>query len=305
MHLQEGPFAVVIGGRIRSLLLVVHAKGVPDLVDHVAQVVGRVAPSQVDKRKAIAHAVVEAALLHPIADDDADGVRIQRRRRLLLLEADARVVCPNPDRLPEDLLPIVVHIVCEPVHDPHILAPLGRHPRHWAGLAPLPWPTAGAAVGGPAVPVPAGPTLRRLLLQRGALHHFVLRNAVLLLELSDVLPGHNAVSVLNLALQNVPIGFGDAVILVVADVAEDLERAVRGGRQSLGPEEEAGLWRLLMPDLPVQHRRTASADPSLFDAEDVHGLADAEAGACLCGHRRPLEPVEGQAARARFWLGPP
>mmetsp|Transcript_83985 Transcript_83985/g.246297 ORF Transcript_83985/g.246297 Transcript_83985/m.246297 type:complete len:511 (+) Transcript_83985:1133-2665(+) len=302
VHLQERTVPVVVLCGIGALLLMVHANGVADLMDHAAKIAHRVAPAKVDSRGAIAHAAQVAAPCAVDADHDVWA----RGLRRLLHEVDARLVLPLCHGRTEACLTAVVDVALVSVIDEHVLLPHVLSACWWKRGAVPPGATAWAAIAGPARPSKAGSESflpRPLLLQQAFL--LSLRHAVLFYALADLLASDNTVDVLEVALLDIPVLTWHAVVLVVAGVAVDLQRAARRGRlQHAWVEEQVGPWSLLMPNLLVQRGGTAAAELASLHAKDVHALAKAEGGALVRVHALAGERVEGEATPAGLGLAP-
>merc|ERR1719346_813788 len=86
VHPQEGPVPVVPPCRIGPLLLVVQAKGVPNLVDDTARIAHVVAPTQVDPRASVPHPGEPARAVIVLAGGDAVVVVARGPRQLVHVE---------------------------------------------------------------------------------------------------------------------------------------------------------------------------------------------------------------------------
>mmetsp|Transcript_106732 Transcript_106732/g.334804 ORF Transcript_106732/g.334804 Transcript_106732/m.334804 type:complete len:547 (-) Transcript_106732:140-1780(-) len=304
VHGQEGTVAVVVGGRVGALLLVVHPDRVADLVDHAAEVAHGVAPAEVDPRCAIAHARQVAAARAVDAHHDVGAAGLRR----LFDEVDARLVTPLLHSYAEGLLPAVIDIAFESIVDRDKLLPLVLHARRRRELAVPPGPAAGATISRPARPLEARRLgirhVSRILIQVNTIDHVLVIQAVLLGGLADLLAGDDRVDVLQVTLLDVPVRAGHAVVLEVTLVAEDLQGAalahliLRCGPERSGIKGETSPRRPSVPDLLVQHGGAAAADGAALDAEDVHALAQAELVAEL--RRRLVRGVEGDTAHAEL-----
>mmetsp|Transcript_108345 Transcript_108345/g.302088 ORF Transcript_108345/g.302088 Transcript_108345/m.302088 type:complete len:203 (-) Transcript_108345:854-1462(-) len=182
---------MVVHRGVRALLLVVHAEGVTDLVDHGPEVPHGVAPAQVDLRHPIAHAAQVAGARVVDAHLDVWSVC----NAWLLDQVDARLVPPLLNSCTESFLPDVIDVCFEVIIDDHVLLPMVSLARWRKILALLPWSTAGPAIARPARPFPAcsvsnsGAVLLRIRLLRQVV-------PVLLDFLTDTMSFHDAVRVL-------------------------------------------------------------------------------------------------------------
>jgi len=107
---------------IGTLLRVVHAEQVSDLVNHVANVENAVAPAQVDISASAVSRKAEATHIATVGVEDAD-LRARQRRAGGLHEDHTGRVSPPPGRLPEGFLSASVQVRGEVVVDRDILFP--------------------------------------------------------------------------------------------------------------------------------------------------------------------------------------
>mmetsp|Transcript_60582 Transcript_60582/g.169779 ORF Transcript_60582/g.169779 Transcript_60582/m.169779 type:complete len:273 (-) Transcript_60582:288-1106(-) len=265
MHLQVWAMAVVLLDGVGALLLMVHADGVAELVDDVADVPLVAAPAEVDgdvlRAPGVTNVCREAViLLHLVVGHDDRG---RGRRARCLDELDARGLPPCVHGFPEGCAPDVVDLRQEEELDDGILLPSALDACDERAPALLPRAAAWAAILRPtsAVPRRLAPyvaafdaAVRGLGFRRQQAP--VLHGLRVFLGLGvDRVPRHDGVDVRLIPNRGVGQLEGHATVLEVAHVAEDLQGARAVGRLGLQlprRHTQPGRGRLLLPDRRVE-----------------------------------------------------
>mmetsp|Transcript_124732 Transcript_124732/g.266162 ORF Transcript_124732/g.266162 Transcript_124732/m.266162 type:complete len:338 (+) Transcript_124732:546-1559(+) len=291
MDLQVRTVTVIPCGGIRALLLVVHAKSVADLVDHIPLMTHVAAPAQVDARpkRTPTHTQHAAGSGIVLVDLDARARRFLR----MLDEVDACMTPPHLRRSTEGFLASIVHASHEPVVNDRILLPHVIRGVRCGGGAAQPGTPARAAIVRIATPIIAlrAPPPPRRALDRCFRQQGRLRLTIFFNQLVDHTASHDSVSVLEIALQEGPELSRHAPALEVPLVAPHLQGAscvalLEHRPDGAGAELEAWPRRLLMPDCLVQGGSSAPARGALENAKDVQALREAVAVALRRRHAR-------------------